>query len=1494
MNDSMAERTAQELGSLIQKPYGLMSPERSGSPDLKLRSSQRKRDRAVCASREDAYQIDVWPGADGRKSEDVLVRYKDTRGSLSSRMDPHAWSDLPTDTDDELDDNAVASSDGKGYHGGKFSPKFVSSKPDIKTVHRMTRSEVKIWSLASEESWDRPREGIGELDGSSSQQESHLPDTENKCDEATKLLTCVATLREFSKASSLEYQEKDSSREHEVNDAGEKLEGGLECVLMRVSTHASLSKVIDEQASIKMSRRYYSSGSSNSSRRRSMPRRVAAQGGDSGEKSIRSNRRQIEESGMLILADSRSKTQRVAVNEVDSFKELAESTTSADSDCNDMEYSSGGADNEDDIEENYRQMALHKHLKLHGKTVKKRWSKIKVFAGQFKATATDQAQTGVVKERRPVSRSINSTFQDDPVKNPYSVEPPDTRQISPQLAESLQEDQSNIRSMKSIETREAMAEEKLPHWLRDELQHFGRSADICALKVPASQSRGGTSPSEMLTEEERCTVDFDRCFGKNSKIADREASKESCFVINGIFVKNQEVVCPPTLSERHSRFENSCISAVDFTPNTKDSPLKNNESQEATSPKERVAASVVPCDRLPHPMVLTTIKADGVQRSGAVEETLVAPEYQCEVRDMEQCQRLGSPVLDCKSGSKDEAAVEMLNLDCGDGEGTHRAEVTHTNYCQGSAEESRNSFGEVRNFFADEVTAVVPFQSCDDDRSLPNVYLAFQPASLTVLELRNEVEETKHVHNEKQPKRILRVVEQGLGTETLSQHGPGLSEAGQNPQKEQQILLKHLQELNAHHPCNRLRAMSRTNAQLTEEDVRKLRQEILEQEALIRGYQVENEKAVAKLKEVQLDAKHKLQEMAEERAFLASQLSNRHMQSGHQSWVCSTESVSLNEALRSALSRESDLRIDLDKIRESYMELKMREKKEESGRIRDLESKLTALKEMRETEKQGHAQMEGIKQATRQQEELISSLYDTISNQASRIRLLTIKLESGGEAQGTTVAELDQLDHKQNSNNDMTQNQIETLRNQVKRLEASLRAAKKETGLHALEMSKSCVGENDKFRRLQMELVSIQRQALQKDEETNKILHRLKVENDKIKSETATRIRNLKQQTQAQAQNGHSVSENERAAMNRVKDLEKQLANLRIRYSRKLKDLTEKLGEAKQEPKSKDFMRSKMIPENTAFKSKVANTRLQPAQQKALREAKERILLTEDVLIQKDRTIKSLQNKLKTMEAARAGLCNKFSATGASAIIASTGEKQGSPTREVYCSEPEQLPSQESNNSRTRLLSSTSVAVDTADEVMALRMELEKSELTREVLQKACDESVEKAVFLTLQHQQARQLQQIRQAQMDCNSECQTSLAGWTDHRSDPEGMIWRSERSSLEMTNRALEARLKDMSEELEEAQSMFRQSPRMTQIMKLKKKVTEMEARQQQREIEWQNILEELKQASSKDQEYAEHKWHQAFDTKSKEVEKIRLELNSILETALSIQQAQIQKNH
>lgn len=41
----------------------------------------RKRDRLAYASKEDAHQVDDWPEAHN-KSQDVLVRYKDTRGSM--------------------------------------------------------------------------------------------------------------------------------------------------------------------------------------------------------------------------------------------------------------------------------------------------------------------------------------------------------------------------------------------------------------------------------------------------------------------------------------------------------------------------------------------------------------------------------------------------------------------------------------------------------------------------------------------------------------------------------------------------------------------------------------------------------------------------------------------------------------------------------------------------------------------------------------------------------------------------------------------------------------------------------------------------------------------------------------------------------------------------------------------------------------------------------------------------------------------------------------------------------------------------------------------------------------------------------------------------------------------------------------------------------------------------------------------------------------------
>ena len=60
-------------------------------------------------------------------------------------------------------------------------------------------------------------------------------------------------------------------------------------------------------------------------------------------------------------------------------------------------------------------------------------------------------------------------------------------------------------------------------------------------------------------------------------------------------------------------------------------------------------------------------------------------------------------------------------------------------------------------------------------------------------------------------------------------------------------------------------------------------------------------------------------------------------------------------------------------------------------------------------------------------------------------------------------------------------------------------------------------------------------------------------------------------------------------------------------------------------------------------------------------------------------------------------------------------------------------------------------------EMATLRKELEISEKAREMLQKACAESVEKTVLLTLQHQQTLQLHNMHRNQMRHNADCQNS-----------------------------------------------------------------------------------------------------------------------------------------
>lgn len=92
-----------------------------------------------------------------------------------------------------------------------------------------------------------------------------------------------------------------------------------------------------------------------------------------------------------------------------------------------------------------------------------------------------------------------------------------------------------------------------------------------------------------------------------------------------------------------------------------------------------------------------------------------------------------------------------------------------------------------------------------------------------------------------------------------------------------------------------------------------------------------------------------------------------------------------------------------------------------------------------------------------------------------------------------------------------------------------------------IQVSKAELEAIDEVQQLRAELVAAQRHAILKDEETNRILHNMKLEMDKLRHESSTRIRNLKQQMQAQA---HQSATGTGGEMSRVKELEKQVDHI--------------------------------------------------------------------------------------------------------------------------------------------------------------------------------------------------------------------------------------------------------------------------------------------------------------------------------------------------------------
>ncbi|OAE26800.1 hypothetical protein AXG93_2097s1080 [Marchantia polymorpha subsp. ruderalis] len=769
----------------------------------------------------------------------------------------------------------------------------------------------------------------------------------------------------------------------------------------------------------------------------------------------------------------------------------------------------------------------------------------------------------------------------------------------------------------------------------------------------------------------------------------------------------------------------------------------------------------------------------------------------------------------------------------------------------------------------------------------------------------------KQIAEERQEKQLIqkRFGDQHHEFERISRDKQELWEAKlRELQKDKYALQIRLQEVEAENPRQKIKRVGES-VNLTEGELRRLRQEILEQEALIKGYQVENEKAVKKLKDIESTYKERAQLMAEENARLASQLANIQFAGCQTTIYGSTPNATKEiQALRTELfdlqSRETMLRLELEREKKNNQELG----KSLATLNQDRENEVESLKQMLVKERLEHAQAVELKEEQTQlylkSQDAVKALSKRLEDQdgivadlRSKVEVFESQEEFGKENERDSRKPFQGQRNWSNIQKMKAIKRIEDLQKQVKKLEANLKLKNEHLRDNQQPLATS-TDESEKVKSLQEEVRSLQHQI--RDDNSRSVLQGLRHEHDQLKQEYS-RVCAVTQQLKNQLR---ASAENDPSAAKKVKDLEKQVEDIRVFYIKKVRDLTRQLGDARKESSK---MYTNMEARKTADKFNLKMNKL------------------EETLAKRDAVIKKLQLKIKDLEAKKGNLSkgsglgpNVIKSTSPSLLAISTLQQTSSKTgmidhaekpkeylprdiKDSHCNQYEDntgedlveerkllkpvLLRRNTKNVKEAVLSVAGgeLPTSTSTEVASLRKQLEAAEIAREVLQKTCTETMERAALMSVQHQQMmRNVKEVHAMRVAGDRSC---------NRDDQEGGWQRKYKNqALEVENEVLESRVKDLSVEL--VDQTAQKSPRMAQLQFLRKRIEDMEARHKEREWEWQKILQDTRRLpSSKRQDKDEELWQMAYKAKYEEMESFKNEVDSVLEAALAFQNSQME---
>ncbi|GAQ86327.1 hypothetical protein KFL_002830030 [Klebsormidium nitens] len=696
---------------------------------------------------------------------------------------------------------------------------------------------------------------------------------------------------------------------------------------------------------------------------------------------------------------------------------------------------------------------------------------------------------------------------------------------------------------------------------------------------------------------------------------------------------------------------------------------------------------------------------------------------------------------------------------------------------------------------------------------------------------------------------------------------------------------------------------------LAGEELRALRQEVVEQEGLLRGYQAENEKLVERLREVQAGHKAEREAAQREHERLAGHLAQVENE-GHGQQSRADAATHLQrilqleaelESVRSAAaSREVELKFEIDRARQGRKELEARFAGLDPHKMAHEDQALAAANQALAAEREARgrdvALLESKLRWYTENQAIVTEQDETIKMQAARIVELEalLRAASSGSAAPSTVEAASKARTAAVAPAKAAA-RIRQLEKQVKELEASLAAQRADPNSLTALIQATRGPDDAATLALRAELEQLRAAHASKDDDASKALRGLRQEHERIKRQYEERLRAAQAQL---AERAAKKADRERGgSAGRVKELEKQVEDLRGFYTKKVKELQRKLeeaGRAAAKPAEEGGSGTPVRTPGTANGGRGAGLA------KELARAKERITQLEDVLARKEAALAALQAAPNAAQGAGAHKFTGAEAVGAlhTEVEALRGQNEQLRAQLHQRGGPENEPAHPADGAHQhaayqRVESKSGPPGGSApraggwppraagegwvEEVVALQRRAEVAELSRDLAARQAQEAIERAAVLRLQHQQTvAQLQEAHAARLAALEQQQAG------ERTAGADLGLRERLEAAEAARGALQEQVAHLTRHLKSG----RHGPPAAQLAALEARLRAMEEAAQAREARWQAVVADTQRILAEEADAERQQWAAAFTAKNAEIARFRAELDDILGMAAQLQ--------